>query len=701
MEEKSQKPSAEEQNEPQNTENLDQGAALPSQEAAADAIENKEAQKDTPESSSPKKESTPEVETEKEALVEPPEKKEDTADEMPSSSEKNSKKASVSEAKEASPVEETDFSKLNIQELIETFTAISTGDQWLKSHAQLQNINRLFEEKFHADVEANKKAFIDGGGNEIDFFYKPEYKKHFDQVGFEYRKKRRDHYKEQEAAYKINLERKKTIIDEIKGLIGADENINTIYKRFRTLQESWYSTGPVSRAENQNLWETFKHHVERFYDFLHLNRELRELDFKHNYEEKLKIIERAEALKELPDVMRASRDLNTLHQLWKNDLGPVAKEHREALWNRFQEATKVIQTRRQEYQKDVAGAMKENLEKKKTILKEMKNLTETEPQNHNAWQSALKKFNELRATFKSIGYVPSKESKVTWQEFREIGRDFMQKKNVFYKNQKQEYNNNIDAKKDLISKSKAILEDPQWDQMVQQMKTIQKDWKSVGFVPRKLDNKLWAEFSEIHKTFFDRIKSGYQHLSPEQEALQNEKTAAVEALRSKQFSEEPEQLLAELTESWENWNAMSKIGGQTELELNKKFTIALSQAIGKVSLDKKAEKEVQFKLNAILLQNDPNKLQKEFNEIKSTLSKLKTERTQLENNLEFFSHSSSENPLFKNVEKQIESCQNKIDKAKEEYIRLKQIKNAQIKLANQEAAKEASESEEGKESKED
>ncbi|MDA8948475.1 DUF349 domain-containing protein [Flavobacteriaceae bacterium] len=701
MEEKSQKPSAEEQNEPQNTENLDQGAALPSQEAAADAIENKEAQKDTPESSSPKKESTPEVETEKEALVEPPEKKEDTADEMPSSSEKNSKKASVPEAKEASPVEETDFSKLNIQELIETFTAISTGDQWLKSHAQLQNINRLFEEKFHADVEANKKAFIDGGGNEIDFFYKPEYKKNFDQVGFEYRKKRRDHYKEQEAAYKINLERKKTIIDEIKGLIGADENINTIYKRFRTLQESWYSTGPVSRAENQNLWETFKHHVERFYDFLHLNRELRELDFKHNYEEKLKIIERAEALKELPDVMRASRDLNTLHQLWKNDLGPVAKEHREALWNRFQEATKVIQTRRQEYQKDVAGAMKENLEKKKTILKEMKNLTETEPQNHNAWQSALKKFNELRATFKSIGYVPSKESKVTWQEFREIGRDFMQKKNVFYKNQKQEYNNNIDAKKDLISKSKAILEDPQWDQMVQQMKTIQKDWKSVGFVPRKLDNKLWAEFSEIHKTFFDRIKSGYQHLSPEQEALQNEKTAAVEALRSKQFSEEPEQLLAELTESWENWNAMSKIGGQTELELNKKFTIALSQAIGKVSLDKKAEKEVQFKLNAILLQNDPNKLQKEFNEIKSTLSKLKTERTQLENNLEFFSHSSSENPLFKNVEKQIESCQNKIDKAQEEYIRLKQIKNAQIKLANQEAAQEANESEEGKDSKED
>jgi len=148
------------------------------------------------------------------------------------------------------------------------------------------------------------------------------------------------------------------------------------------------------------------------------------------------------------------------------------------------------------------------------------------------------------------------------------------------------------------------------------------------------------------------------------------------------------------------WNAIAKIGGQTEFELNKKFSTALSKAIGKASLDKKEQKEVLFKLDSILLQNDPNKLQKELNEIKSSLSKLKTERTQLENNLEFFSHSSSENPLYKNVEKQIKSCQTKIDKTQEEYIRLKQIKNAQIKLANQQA-EDALENEENHESEGD
>jgi hypothetical protein len=260
----------------------------------------------------------------------------------------------------------------------------------------------------------------------------------------------------------------------------------------------------------------------------------------------------------------------------------------------------------------------------------------------------------------------------------------MHKKNIFYKNQKKEYNQNIEAKKNLIARSKSILEDPAWNSKVQEMKNIQKEWKGVGFVPRKLDNKLWAEFSEVHKTFFDRIKSGYQHLNEEQEALKKKKTAQIDKLNTTEFSDDPEQLIADLASLWEQWNSMDKIGGQTELELNKKFTSSLSKVISGLSLDKKTQKDVQLKLDALLLQNDPNKLQKQLNEVRGNLDKLKNERTQLENNLEFFSDSSSENPLYKNVEKQINSCQKKIDKAQEEYIRLKQIKNAQIKLANQE-----------------
>ncbi|MBT5974836.1 MAG: DUF349 domain-containing protein [Flavobacteriaceae bacterium] len=580
---------------------------------------------------------------------------------------------------------EINISELSIDALVDLLSNVTTRDDWFKNHKQIQSINSVFEEKFQADLEINKQSFIKEGENEIDFYFKPEYKKKFDQIGYDYREKRRNHYKSQEATQKVNLEKKKAIIEEIKNLINIEQNINTIYNSFRALQESWYNTGPIPRADNQNIWETYKHHVERFYDFLHLNRELRDLDFKHNYEEKLKIIEQAEALQQVPDIVRASRDLNTLHQLWKNDLGPVAKEHSEDLWNRFQEASRVIQSKRQTYQKDMVGAMKENLEKKETLLKEMKSLTESPLDTHKAWQNAINKYNKLREDFKTIGYVPAKESKATWQEFRDIGREFMRLKNVFYKEQKKEYNQNIDGKKALIEKSKAIVESETWESRVQEMKDLQKEWRGVGFVPRKLDNKLWDEFSEVQKIFFDRLKTGFQHLSSEQEAMQKEKLAQIDKLKTFTFSSDIKVLKEEYNNFWDTWKAISRLDTGNQEKINYSFSNALLAGVKKVELDKDAKNEVLINLNTLILQGDSKRLQQELQTARTNVSTLKAELTQLENNLAFFSNSSSENPLFKNVEKQIKSCQNKIDKATEDHIRLKQIRNSQEKSAKKAA----------------
>ena len=589
---------------------------------------------------------------------------------------------------------EVDLSSLTLEALIDKFELIVSGERWIKHHNDVQTINKLFEEKFQKDLETQKKSFTDGGGNEIDFFYKPEYKKRFDEIRYDYRKKRREHYKDQEVTQKVNLERKQALIEEIKNLINIDQNINTIYKTFRTLQENWYNIGMVPRTESQNLWETYKHHVEKFYDFLHLNRELRDLDYKHNYEEKLKIIEQAEILQEVGDVLRASRDLNTLHQLWKNDLGPVAKEHRDVLWARFQEASKVIQVKRQAYQKDMVGAMKENLYSKETLLKEMKTLSEPAPKNHKEWQNAINRFNTLRDQFKGVGYVPAKESKTTWQKFREIGREFMQLKNVFYKDQKKEYNQNIDKKKNLIQTSKEILESETWDSKTQEMKDIQSQWRTIGFVPRKLDNKFWTEFSDIHKVYFDRLKSGYQKLSPEQETLHKEKLNHIEKLKAAKFSNNLDTLKKEYLDYWDSWQAFSRLDSSKDEKMNLSFSNTLLAVVKKVAIEKKAKKEVLNDLNLLILQSDPDRLQQNLQEARTIVNSLKSELTQLENNLEFFSNSSSENPLFKNVEKQIKSCQNKISKAQEDYIRLKQVKNSQDKSARKTSSQELESSEE-------
>ena len=627
-----------------------------------------------------KKETAPKKKGEKEEKVESiqaSEESKETKEESP-----------VKEEKDTPEEVEIDYSSYSIEALIDAYEKLANGEDWLKQHKTLQNINQNFEIKFQEDIEKQKKQFEKEGGNEIDFFFKPEYKIRFDQVSYEYRKKRRTHYKEQEATQKVNLERRKSIIEEIKKLIDQNQIDSNTYKSFRTLQESWYNTGQVPRGESQNLWETFKHHVERFYAFLHLDREFRELDYKHNYEEKLKIIERAEALQDYPDVMKASRDLNILHQKWKNDLGPVAKEHREDLWERFQKATKVIQARRQEYQKDAAGAMKENMAKKESLLKEMHKLIEELPQKHSGWQQAIKKFNSLREEFKTIGYVPAKESKASWKSFREVGSLFMSKKNQFYKEQKKVFNENIEGKKNLIQQSKEILDGDNWEDQIQVMKDLQKEWKTIGFVPRKLDNKLWNEFSQVQKEYFDRIKSGYQKLTEEQEALLKKKTSHLKKISSKKFTAEMEAMKKEYFECWEEWNAIGSLDSKNESKLNQEFSVVLMSLIKNSELDKKEKDQVIESLNTTVLQNDPKRLEKEFQNAKTNLSNLKAELTQLENNLEFFSNSSSENPLYKNVEKQIKSCQNKIDQAQQQYISLKQIKNALDKQARQDQEQE-------------
>ena len=577
----------------------------------------------------------------------------------------------------------TDYSKYSLDKLLKFLEEMCNGDAWLKNHQHIREIGQLYEKKFQIEVDKQKKIFTKGGGNEIDFFFKPDYKKKFDQISFEYRKKKRDYYKNLEATKKINLERKIDIIEEIKKLIDQNKINPKTYKSFRTLQESWYNIGQVPRSESQNIWETFIHHVERFYAFLHLDREFRDLDYKHNYDEKLKIIEKAEALESTKDILKASRDLNILHQKWKNDLGPVAKQHRESLWLRFQKASKVIQTKRQEYQKNKLELMQENLIKKSGLLKDMKNIIHEIPDNHNAWQNTLKKFNLLREEFKEIGYVPSKDSKTLWKSFRGYGTEFMRKKNAFYKEQKKIFNNNINEKKEIINFSKKILESDNWDSSVEEMKNTQKMWKNVGFIPRRIENKLWKEFSEIQKVYFDRLKKGYKRITSEQEMLLEEKKLFLNRIEKSQFDNSVELIQNQLDEYLITWRNLGTLDMKNESKNNQLFFKCITAKVKKVDLEKDELKDILKIINTKMFEYDSNLLDIKYEGVKNELSDLKGELTQLENNLEFFSNSSTENPLFKNVEKQIKSCEKKIEKLHEEHIYLKQIKTSKSKSANE------------------
>tara|TARA_S200000501_G_scaffold135675_1_gene128347 strand:- start:351 stop:2303 length:1953 start_codon:yes stop_codon:yes gene_type:complete len=570
--------------------------------------------------------------------------------------------------------EQIDYSTYSMTELVSEFKKLTNQDNWFSLGKKIQDLSQQFERNFKNETKAKKDEFNKEGSNEIDFYFRPNYKNEFDQVLIDYKKKKRIFYLEREQTQKLNLEKKLEIIENLKNLINVDENINTIYKKFRKIQESWHKTGPVPRTYSNNTWQTFKHHTEIFYDFLHLNRELRDLDFKHNYEEKIKIIKQAEKLSEISDILKASRDLNILHRLWKNDLGPVAKEHREELWARFQKASHVIHNRRQEFDKEYDIVLENNLNKKNKLIIKMENIKNNSPKNHNEWKKSIDNLNNIREEFKLIGQVTKKHSKLTWTRFREINREINREKNQFYKSQKTEHRKNIEIKKALIKEVKDILEKEDWNEYTNQMKNIQKDWRTIGFIPRKLSDQLWEEFRSSCNIYFDRIKAGYQKISEKELEIQKKKEVFIASIKDFKIPYELEAFKIFSAKQWEEFINIGILKGNINNNLYDNYNKEFIAIIDKSPMDMNLKKEAKNYIRFFLIKNDEKKLSNEINRVKKKMDEINSEIIQLENNMDYFSSSSNENPLLLEVSSKLEELKSAEQHLKEELIPLRKMK---------------------------
>ena len=571
----------------------------------------------------------------------------------------------------STPILAIAIDQLTLEEFPSALEKVLKNDQWMKLGQLVRDLQQQFDAQFLQLLQEKKAEFIAEGGNEIDFYFAPDYKKSFSNLLREYKQKKGKHFKEIEANQKANLNRKKEIIEEIKTLIDQSEHNNSTYRQFKNLQEAFHNTGQVPRNEANNIWQTYKFHVERFYDFLHLNRDLRDADFKHNYTEKLKIIERAEALAQNADVLASIRELNILHRLWKNDLGPVAKEHREELWNRFQTATKVIHQLKNEYNKNIDSIQSENLALKDQLLKEIAAIIETAPDNHNAWQNAIKKVNALKDQFHAVGRVQKSENKRLWNTFRELSRKFNQAKNLFYKEQKSQEKQFVEAKKALIQEVTTILEDPNWRDYVSRMKSIQLDWKKTGRISRKLSNKLWEEFKALTNLYFDRLKNKVGALSAADQAQLASQNNFVEVLLKTEAPTTPKKLENFIDEQAEQWLSLNP---QPNSPAQKKLIQHLVQLWDATSLSAKDIAAQKFNTQLALIKNDASGLNKEHSALKKKIDEINTELIQLQNNLQFFSSSSNENPVVQEVTTKIEKLSTQKEALEEKTKAIKSLK---------------------------
>ena len=625
---------------------------------------------------------------------EPKQKEESSDDPIDEIDESNAEDAEDTENEKRHYIPMLDYHSMPMENLVGELQRLVKNEKVQAIGRHVSAIKYEFDQKFQEFIEHKKEEFVEKGGNEIDFRYNSVAKRQFNEVYSEYREKRDQYYKQLEQNLKTNLQNRLAIIEELKGLIDVEEDINTTYNNFKDLQERWKNAGPIPRANYNDVWRTYHHHMEIFYDFLHLNRELRDLDFKHNLEEKQKLAERAEALADEPDLGKAFRELQTLHKIWKEDIGPVAKEHREEIWERFSNATKAMHQRRQEHFQELEKGFEKNLEKKQEIIASIAKIADHVANNHRAIQQQIKEIEALRDSFFKAGKVPQKVNEETWSNFKEAVRKFNRNKNAFYKNQKRDQQTNLDKKRALLDLAISLKDSEDWDTATPEMKRIQSEWKKIGHVPRKYSDKIWNEFKEACNHYFDRLHAGKNEAHKEEYENFEQKNACLDRLKDFQLSGDKKKDLEDIKAFLAEWKKYGRIP-YNKKHINGKFNKIIDALLKKLGVSKQESELLKYgnKVQELAKTEDEVAIGNERLFIRRKIDESKSEIRQLENNLQFFSDDSEDNPLVKEVIKNINKQKESLQTWKEKLKKLNILEHKLNKEAEEENDEDSTEEE--------
>lgn len=578
--------------------------------------------------------------------------------------------AESSENGSHSKIEMKNYKGMTLEELVEELTKLVNENPIHSIHSNVNKIKSVFNAKFSELLKAEKAKFLEAGGNSIDFKYDNPVKLNFNKIFNEYKTKRTDFYRNQEAELQENLQSKLDLIEELKHLIDNAEGA-TMYKNFKGIQERWNRIGPIPRAKYNDTWRTYHHHVERFYDLLHLSNDLRDLDFKHNFDEKLKLVERAEELSEMDDVNEAFKELQVLHKMWKEDIGPVAREQREEVWNRFSEATKKVHDKRHDYYKDLKASYEGNIEKKLAVIEEINAYDTSNNKSRSDWQKSIKDIETLREKFFKAGKVPRAKSDEIWNKFKEATRKFNAEKNQFFKSVKTDQLDNLNKKKALVEQANSLKDSEDWEMATDIFKKIQADWKKIGHVPRKYSDKLWKEFKDACNHYFDRLHERQDEGNKEQVEVFNKKKELLNDLKAK-LDKKESFTMEELNEYVTTWEDLGRVPYEMR-HIEAKFNKTIDKIADASKLDKTEIEMLKFKnlVNGYLQQKNYRKLDSEQLFIRKRIDEIVREIQQLDNNLGFISNVSDENPLVQNVQRQIDDYNENLEvwKNKLDYLR--------------------------------
>jgi len=560
----------------------------------------------------------------------------------------------------------TDYTILSLEELVKELQNILSNNPVNKIKDQIEVIKSAFNIKFGALLAEKKKVFLEEGGNVIDFQFTSALKGDYNTLLSDYKKQRDAHYNAIDKQMNDNLDKRVQVIEGLKSLI-ENADANTMYKEFRVLQDTWRSIGAVSKTRYNDTWKTYHHHVERFYDLLHLSNDFRDLDFKNNLEEKLKIILKAEALAASADVNEAFKELQELHKIWKEDIGPVAKDVREDVWQKFSAITKEIHDKRHEHFRDMKSKYQDIIALKLAVIDRFNAYDTSNNKTHKDWQNSIVETEKLRQEYFNAGKLPYAKSEEVWQKFKTATKKFNSSKNHFYKDEKSEQQENLKKKTALIEVAESLKESEDWEVATEAMKKIQADWKKIGHVPRKFSDDIWNKFKAACNSYFDRYHDQKNSVSKEQQANVDAKKAFLETLK-----EEKEHTKESVLDAIKTWQELGQLPRDVRY-LEGKFNKQIDRLLEGLSLDKKEVAMLKFThvIDGLFVNEDFRKLDSEQLFIRKKMDEVVKEMQQLENNLGFFANAKDDNPLVLNVKNSVNQFKEdlKIWKEKLSYLR--------------------------------
>lgn len=531
---------------------------------------------------------------------------------------------------------------------------------------EIDLLKTAFYKMLTAEREAAHKAYIDGGGNPESYQVVPDE----DEEAFKaemsiIKEKRTRIFKEQEAEKEENLKRKLDIIEKIKAMVTSPEEANRSYQEFKALQQEWKEIRNIPPARSNEVWRSYQLYVEQFYDLLKLNSEAREYDFKKNLEAKTRLCEAAEKLAEEEDLISAFHQLQKLHQEYR-ETGPVSKELREEIWARFKAASTVINKRHQQHFEDLRAKEEENLARKTALCEKVEAIAAEENKGSNDWERHTKEIIEVQAEWKTIGFAPQKMNVKIFERFRATCDDFFGRKAEYFKTLKETFKTNADRKRALVEKAKALQDSTDWKSTADKMMALQKEWKTIGTVPKKLGDQLWEEFLGACNHFFEARNSANAGQHSEERANLEQKREVVAKLKSllEKAADATQEAVQKLVEEY---NAIGHVPYKEKDKLYEEYHNVLDKIYKELNISVARRRLSNFKnkLKNVAEQGE-NALDNERARLMRQYETIRSEVQTYENNLGFLNASSKKgNSLIDEMNRKVQKLKDEMNLVRE------------------------------------